>query len=329
MKSTSGGLRCRRPSDLEHNKNFSLSYTPCPESWCTMGRAREAPPLAGRATMIDKSRPGKGCRHTLPVFTPVRRSHRRHDGWTPERQRGFIEALADTGSVCAAAHAVNMAPEGAYQLRRHEEAHEFRQAWEAALALGVQRLEDVAMERALHGVEVPVYSDGKLVGTRRVYNDRLTMFLLRNRAGKRFAASGTRRPGCPGQPNLKKLKEQWHKEVFAKSLAESEALPARFAQAHTEFVHGMKPEALRYYKAFRLALGAQRRGFTLAEKGFDPLAPDFPIDDHLRLCDAGPPTDMREQMQEMYAGHDSAERYLKPPPNWRDEIDDADEDDED
>src|SRR5690606_10043615 len=77
----------------------------------------------------------------------------RHDGWTPERQLGFIEALADTGSVKSAAHAVNMTPEGAYHLRRHPQAEEFRKAWEAALALGVQKIEDVAMDRALNGVE--------------------------------------------------------------------------------------------------------------------------------------------------------------------------------
>lgn len=38
----------------------------------------------------------------LPAFTPVPRQYQRHDGWTPERQRSFIEALADLGSVEAA-----------------------------------------------------------------------------------------------------------------------------------------------------------------------------------------------------------------------------------
>ena len=137
--------------------------------------------------MIETSRRRKR-RGMLPMFAPVPRKTSRHDGWTPERQRGFIEALADTGSVRAAAHAVNMTPEGAYLLRRHPEAAEFRKAWEAALALGVQRLEDVAMDRALNGVEVPVYHFGAVIGTRRVYNDRLLMFLLRNRAPKRFKA---------------------------------------------------------------------------------------------------------------------------------------------
>ncbi|MCW1384418.1 hypothetical protein OLX02_16475 [Novosphingobium sp. KCTC 2891] len=168
--------------------------------------------------MIDKSRPPKAtgkraprrARGTLPAFTPVPRQCERHDGWTPDRQRGFIEALADTGSVKRAAHAVNMTPEGAYLLRRHPQAEEFRKAWEAALALGVQRLEDVAMERALHGVEVPVYHYGAVVGARRIYNDRLLMFLLRNRAGKRFRADG--RHDAVTKAELARLKKQWRAE---------------------------------------------------------------------------------------------------------------------
>lgn len=162
--------------------------------------------------MIDKSPiPGNPKRGTLPAFTSVPRGRIRHDGWTPDRQHKFIEALADLGSVRAAAHAVNMTPEGAYLLRRHAEAQSFRKAWEAALALGVQRLEDVAMERALHGVEVPVYHFGAVVGTRRVYNDRLLMFILRNRAPKRFAADG-RPMDAATRGSLARMKKQWRKD---------------------------------------------------------------------------------------------------------------------
>ncbi|MET0251591.1 MAG: hypothetical protein ABW203_05370 [Novosphingobium sp.] len=103
-----------------------------------------------------------------------------------------------------------MTPEGAYLLRRHPEGASFRAAWEAALALGVQRLEDVAMERALHGVEVPVYHFGAVVGTRRVYNDRLLMFILRNRASDRFAADS--RQSAAERSTLARLKQQWRQE---------------------------------------------------------------------------------------------------------------------
>ena len=49
-------------------------------------------------------------RPPLPPFTPVPRKPR-HDGWTPERQRAFIEALADTGSVTRAAALDKLATE--------------------------------------------------------------------------------------------------------------------------------------------------------------------------------------------------------------------------
>ena len=170
--------------------------------------------------MIDKSRP-EAQPVPLPAFTPVPRLSNRHDGWTPDRQQRFIQALADLGSVTAAAHAVNMAPEGAYLLRRHAQAEEFRAAWEAALALGVQRLEDVAMERALHGVEVPVYHFGKVIGSRRVYNDALLMFLLRNRAPTRFAADSAQNAAAAAKGQLDRLKAQWRKEWEAE-LAEKQ-----------------------------------------------------------------------------------------------------------
>jgi len=149
---------------------------------------------------------------TLPDFTPVPRQIDRSNGWKPEVQRIFIEALADTGSVNAACRRVNRASHGVYLLRRHPEAASFRAAWEAALALGIQRIEDVAMDRALNGVEVPVYAYGKIIGTRRVYNDRLLMFMLRNRAPKRFAADGAKGMNAIDQMMLTRLKREWRAE---------------------------------------------------------------------------------------------------------------------
>ena len=152
----------------------------------------------------------------LPAFTPVPRKYERRDGWTPERQRSFIEALADTGSVEAACRAVDMSSVGAYHLRRQEGAESFRAAWEAALAHGIQRIEDVAMDRALNGVEEPVYSYGKIIGTRIKHNDRLLMFMLRNRAPERFAAGGGPKGlNAVSQQQLDKLRKQWIKEYEA------------------------------------------------------------------------------------------------------------------
>jgi hypothetical protein len=158
---------------------------------------------------------------TLPAFDPVPRQCKRYDGWTPERQQRFIEALADTGSVAAACRMVGKSTVSAYYLRRQPGADSFREAWEAALDLGVQRIEDAAMDRALNGVEVPVYSYGKLIGTRRVYNDRLLMFMLRNRAPRRFAAGGARGLSAMDRTTLTRLKRDWRQE-WERELARDE-----------------------------------------------------------------------------------------------------------
>lgn len=119
------------------------------------------------------------ARPPLPDFTPVPRKYR-HDGWTPERQKAFIGALADTGSVSRAAAMVNMAQTNCYTLRRAPGAESFRRAWEAALDFGVARLKDIAFERAIDGYLVPVFVAGKLMGFRRRHNDALLMFCLRH-----------------------------------------------------------------------------------------------------------------------------------------------------
>ena len=83
---------------------------------------------------------------------------------------------------------------------------------EKALDLGVQRIEDVAMDRALNGVDEPLYSYGKLVGTRKRYNDRLLMFMLRNRSPERFAEGAAKGLGAIGKMEAKRLRKKWRKE---------------------------------------------------------------------------------------------------------------------
>ncbi|MBX7499918.1 hypothetical protein K3181_00500 [Qipengyuania sp. YG27] len=151
-------------------------------------------------------------RGELPPFDPVPRKCARHDGWTATRQRRFIEALADSGSVESACRTVNMSTVGAYHLRRQPGADSFRAAWEAALDLGVQRIEDAAMDRALNGTEETIHYHGEHVATRRRYNERLVMFILRNRAADRFGEHGAKGPDAVGKMELERLRRKWRKQ---------------------------------------------------------------------------------------------------------------------
>ena len=142
----------------------------------------------------------------IPDFTPVPRRYR-HDGWTAERQRAFIAALAETGSVTHAAQRVNMAKEGAYQMRLKPGADSFRVAWATALDHGVQSLADIAIDRARDGVPVPIFHQGVQVGEKRWYNDRLLMFVLKHHMPSRY---GSDLPG--GTKHVATLQREWQAE---------------------------------------------------------------------------------------------------------------------
>lgn len=115
-------------------------------------------------------------------WVPVLRK-RRKDGWTPERQRAFIGALADSGVVITAARSVGMSDSSAYTLRRAPGAEGFAAAWEAALAASSGRLIDIAFDRAINGVDDEIIDkEGNHIYTKRKYNDRLLMFLIRAHA---------------------------------------------------------------------------------------------------------------------------------------------------
>ena len=119
-------------------------------------------------------------------FTPVPRARERADGWTPEKQAAFIEALSETGNVTAATTKVGMGSTSAYNLRKENDAESFAKAWDAAQRTGFARLQDIAMDRAVNGVPVPHYYKGELVGEGRWYDNRLLMFMMRQTHTRRY-----------------------------------------------------------------------------------------------------------------------------------------------
>jgi hypothetical protein len=119
-------------------------------------------------------------------WVPVLRRPRK-DGWTPQRQKKFIAALADSGCVEHAAIQVGMSVTSCYRLRRSPGAENFAAAWDLALQHAARQLLDVAFDRAYRGTDEPVFDrDGNCTGRRHRQNDRLMMFLLRAYMPERF-----------------------------------------------------------------------------------------------------------------------------------------------
>lgn len=124
-------------------------------------------------------------------WVPVRRVPRA-DGWTPEKQRRFIETLADTGLVNVACKAVGMSRASAYQLRRAAHGGPFARAWDAARRHAGGLVEDIAFERAIEGTEQEVLNrEGDVVATRLVHDNGLLKWLLSHLKPERY---GSNRP---------------------------------------------------------------------------------------------------------------------------------------
>jgi len=72
-----------------------------------------------------------------PSASPPPRAH-----WTPARQRIFLAALLETGSIARAARAAGMSRSSAHALRQRLPGTPFDLAWDRALRLHAARLAD-------------------------------------------------------------------------------------------------------------------------------------------------------------------------------------------
>ena len=113
--------------------------------------------------MTEKSRAEKPRRRNLRL--------------TDDKADAFIEQLARTGSVTVAAERAKV---GRTQMYEHRRTHKrFAKAWTQALGLGVERLHDDAITRALEGDERAIVRKGEIIGTERRIDNRLVQFLLK------------------------------------------------------------------------------------------------------------------------------------------------------
>ena len=90
-----------------------------------------------------------------------------------ERQVAFLEALATSGSVRAAARRARVSHQTCYRARRASAA--FGRAWDAALVVARGAAEAKLADYAMNGVEEEVWYHGDLVGSRKRVSDRLLL----------------------------------------------------------------------------------------------------------------------------------------------------------
>lgn len=153
------------------------------------------------------------------------------DTWTPDHMKAVAEAYAQLGNVSDAARVAGVSRANVYDWMNASDT--FRQMMLDAREQAADRLERAAVERAVAGVQEPVYYRGEVVGHTRKYSDQILMFLLRAARPEKFRDRTTiRTEGAADQVPLH-LQEQ----ADALRAAGYDVRPADDAAAGAATVH--------------------------------------------------------------------------------------------
>jgi hypothetical protein len=132
----------------------------------------------------------------------------RHDGFTTKKRRRFFATLAKTGCISDAAKAARISTTTVDRWRRKDE--RFGRLCEAALERASAKIELLAWERAVTGIEEPVYAYGKFSHMRVKRSDAIFRMLLMAsnpaKYGRMGAVAGQRGKAAKG-PKRGELKE--------------------------------------------------------------------------------------------------------------------------
>ena len=178
---------------LERKFPSELSFLTCSVSYAisiqmtqpTNARAKPAadePPVIATSEHVPRSADSLGANRidpALPGADEVRVDRtQRHDGWTPDRQRVFLNTLAETGIVDDACRAAGMSRQSAYAFRNRAAGAAFRVGWDAACQLSRRLLADEVLSRALNGTVEVFRQNGEVVAERHRFDNRFTMAAL-------------------------------------------------------------------------------------------------------------------------------------------------------
>lgn len=103
----------------------------------------------------------------------------------PKKEAEFLAVLRETGgNVSRACNAISLTRTRVYEWRTADPV--FAIAWDEAVELGTDELEEEARRRALEGVDEPVFYQGEACGMVRKYSDTLLIFLLKGRRPEKY-----------------------------------------------------------------------------------------------------------------------------------------------
>jgi hypothetical protein len=111
-----------------------------------------------------------------PDLTVEQTRRLRHDGWTPDKMRLFLQRFAECGVLRDACETSGMSARSYYNLLDRDPL--FAAGLEAARVKARNRLADETFSRSLNGCIERIYKDGVIVAERHRHDNRLSMAVL-------------------------------------------------------------------------------------------------------------------------------------------------------
>ncbi len=204
-----------KPITLSESKDPTKPRQPTTSKSVRVEPSRDTGQPSANLPSLDGTRDERGG-DNLPeelAFTPVpRQVQAGRNTITADRQRAFILALAQTGSVTIASRVIGNAPASLYTLKLVPGAESFAAAWDAAVQLGARQILDILVDHAINGTPEYIDKDGEIVAERRIFNHRMMMWIVTHAMPEYFGASTGLVPHGATSSGMKKLKAKWEKE---------------------------------------------------------------------------------------------------------------------
>jgi hypothetical protein len=112
---------------------------------------------------------------------------------TAQHKKAFLAHYREAGNISRACDAAAVERRTVYKWQEHDDG--FALAFKQAQVEAVEALEAEAYRRAVEGVEEPLHSAGRMIGTVRRYSDTLLIFLLKGAAPAKYRERYDAGPG--------------------------------------------------------------------------------------------------------------------------------------
>ena len=155
----------------------------------------------------DEREDGAEDKAGLPGRAKTPELRGRYDGFTPAKRKQFLKVLSETGCVRDACRVVGISSTSAYRTKRR--LPEFSAQWDSALAMAGSEIETLAWQRAVEGIEEPVYYYGKFSHMRRKRSDGIFRMILMASNKKKYGRMGA----LSREQALKKARAQIRKKM--------------------------------------------------------------------------------------------------------------------